>query len=70
MTKFVPVTVNVNAAPLTNTTLGLKAVIVGNGLLMVKVATGDEPPPGAGFCTTTFADPAEAMSLAVTEAVN
>ena len=37
---------------------------------MVKVAAGEEPPPGAGFCTTTLAVPIEAMSAAVIEAVN
>ncbi len=49
LTKFVPLTVSVNAAPPAVAEFGLKLVIVGEGLLMLKVAAGDEPPPGAGL---------------------
>ena len=45
-------------------------MIAGDGLLIENVAAGDEPPPGAGFWTTTLAVPAEAMSLAGIEAVS
>lgn len=70
--KFVPTTVKVNAAPPAIAVLGLIKIIVGTGVvaLMVNVAAGDEPPPGAGFCTTTLAVPTEAISAAEIEAVN
>lgn len=61
--------VRVNVAPPAVVELGLRLVIAGVGLLMVNVAAGEEPPPGAGFCTTTLAVPAEAISLAGIEAV-
>ena len=70
LTKPVPLIVSVNAAPPVVVELGLKLVMAGAGLLMVNVAAGEEPPPGAGFCTTTFAVPAEAISLAGMEAVS
>ena len=44
-----PLTVNVNAGLPAMTALGDKDVIAGTGLLIVKVAADDEPPPGAGF---------------------
>jgi hypothetical protein len=65
-----PFTVKVNAAPLAVADAGFKLVIAGDGLLIVKLAAGDDPPPGAGFITTTFAVPAVAMSLAGITAVN
>ena len=70
--KLFPLTVRVNAAPPAIAAFGLIELVVGAGVLAVmeKVAAGEEPPPGAGFCTTTLADPAEATSAAEIEAVN
>ena len=64
-TKFVPVTVRVNAAPPANAKLGFKDAVMGTGLLVVKVKGPDVPPPGAEFTTVTIAVPAVAMSAAV-----
>lgn len=69
-TKPLPFTVKVNAAPPAVAPVGFKLLIVGEGLLIVKVAAGDDPPPGAGFITTTVAVPAVARSLAGIAAVN
>ena len=68
-TKFVPFTVKVNCAPPAVAQVGLSEVIVGTGLLMVKVCAFDVPPPGAGFTTVTDAVPAFATRAAVTVAV-
>jgi hypothetical protein len=45
---------------------------VGTGLLAetVKLTADDEPPPGAGFVTTTGKLPAEARSAVVSEMVS
>jgi hypothetical protein len=64
-----PFTVSVNAAPPTVALVGERVVIVGAGLLMVKVEPADVPPPGAGFVTVTEGVPAVAMSAAVIAAV-
>ena len=65
LTKFVPLTVRLNAGPPTLALDGLRLVIVGAGLLLIeKVAALDVPPPGAGLKTVTLADPAVAMSAA------
>ena len=64
-TKFVPFTVKVNAAPPATMPVGLSDVIVGTGLLMVKVTPAEVPPPGAGFVTVTDGVPAAAISPAV-----
>jgi hypothetical protein len=69
-TKFVPVTVRVNAAPPAVALEGESEVAPGFGLLIVKVSPLDVPPPGVGFITVTDAVPAVAMSLAGTEAVS
>jgi len=70
LTKFVPVMVRVNP-PLPATAVdGLIVVIVGNRLVMVKVAVLDVPPPGAGLKAVTFAVPAVATSLAGMVAVS
>jgi hypothetical protein len=69
-TKFVPFTVKVNCAPPAAAQVGLSEVIVGTGLLMVKVCAFDVPPPGAGFTTVTEAVPAFATRAAVTVAVS
>jgi hypothetical protein len=69
-TKPVPFTVSVNAAPPAVAEAGLRPVVVGTGLLIVKVWALEVPPPGAGFTTVTEAVPAVAMSAAVIAAVN
>src|SRR6266404_29508 len=68
--KPVPVTVSVNAAPLTSALLGLRPVSVGAGLFTVNVCAAEVPPPGAGVRTVTLAVPAAAMSAAVIAAVS
>jgi mRNA-degrading endonuclease toxin of MazEF toxin-antitoxin module len=70
VTKFVPVTVSVKAAPPAVALEGESEVAVGTGLLMVKVSAFDVPPPGEAFSTVTEAVPAVAMSLAEIAAVN
>jgi hypothetical protein len=62
--KFVPVTVRVKAGPPAAADVGLRAVVVGTGLLIVKVRAPDVPPPGVGLKTFTEAVPAVAMSVA------
>jgi hypothetical protein len=69
-TKFVPVTVRVNAGPPAVTLEGESEVAVGSGLLTMKTNPLDVPPPGVGFFTVTAAIPPVAMSLAGTDAVN
>src|SRR5439155_24780018 len=69
-TKFVPFTVKVNCAPPAVAQVGLIEVVVGTGLLIVKVCAFDVPPPGAGFTTVTDAVPGFATRAAVTVAVS
>jgi hypothetical protein len=64
-TKFVPVTVSVNAAPPSRAEFGFMDAIVGVGLLIVNARPLDVPPPGAGLKTVTIAVPPAAMSAAV-----
>jgi len=66
----VPFTVNVNAAPPAFALAGESVVIVGVGLLTVKLAAADVPPPGAGLVTATGNVPPVAISAAVMAAVN
>jgi hypothetical protein len=61
-TKFVPVTVRVKVELPAITETGLRPVVVGTGLLTVKVRAPDVPPPGVGLKTVTEAVPAVAMS--------
>lgn len=63
-TKFVPVTVKVNAPEPASELTGDSAVIVGTGLLVVivKIITADVPPPGAGLVTVMLEVPAVATS--------
>lgn len=68
-TKFVPLTVSVNAAPPAVALVGESEVIVGTGLFTVKLVAAEVPPPGAGLVTVTGKVPAVAMSAAVMEAV-
>ena len=68
--KFVPVTVNVNAALPATTEVGLTVVRVGEGLSTVNVCAPDVPPPGAGVETVTLTVPVVAMSAVVICAVS
>src|SRR5712664_2289761 len=72
-TKFVPFTVNVNAAPPTVADVGLRLVVVGTGFgdaEIVNVWAFEVPPPGAGLNTVTDAVPAVTRSVAGMDAVN
>jgi hypothetical protein len=69
-TKPVPLTVSGKAAPPATMPVGLSEVIVGAGLLTVKLAAVEVPPPGAGFVTVTGTIPAVAMSPAGMDAVS
>ena len=53
-TKFVPVTVSVNAVPPAITDVGDIEVRVGAELVTVSVSGELEPPPGVGFVTVTL----------------
>ena len=67
--KFVPLTVNVKAAPPASALDGESDVIVGTGLFTVNGEAPEVPPPGAGLVTVTLNVPAAAMSAAVIAAV-
>ena len=67
-TKPLPLTVSVNPEPPAVAEVGLKLVVVGTGLLIVKGMGPDVTPPG--FNTVTFTVPAAAISAATIEAVN
>ena len=69
-TKSVPVTVSVNPASPATAAVGFSPVVVGTGLVMLKVCGFDVPPPGAGLPTVTCAVPAVAMSAAGMAAVS
>src|SRR5205823_2967540 len=72
-TKFVPFTVNVNAAPPTGADVGLTLVVVGTGfgdVEIVNVWAFEVPPPGAALNTVTDAVPAVARSVARMDAVS
>jgi hypothetical protein len=69
-TKFVPFTVMVNCPQPVGHELGLSEVIVGTGLLMVKVTAVDVLDGGPGFVTVTGAVPAVATRAAGTIAVS
>jgi len=60
----------VNAAPPAVSPFGLSEVMVGAGLLTVKVFAVDVPPPGAGLVTVTLTDPAVVTSAAGTVTTN
>ena len=68
-TKPVPFTVSVKAGPPRVLLFGVSEVSVGTGLLMLKVAAFDVPPPGVGLNTVTCAVPPVAISAAVMAAV-
>lgn len=63
--KLVPLTVNVKALPPAVAEVGLIDVVVGAGLLIVRVWPPEVPPPGEGLNTVIDAVPAVAMSAAV-----
>ena len=50
--------------------VGLMLVVVGDGLLMLKVCALDVPPTGVGLKTVTLAVPVLAILAAGTVAVN
>ena len=68
LTKLVPVTVRVKADPPAVADTGLRLVVPGTGLLIVKGRGPDVTPPG--FNTVTFTVPAAAISAAAIEAVS
>ncbi len=68
--KLVPLTVNVSPPTPAVALVGEIEVVVGTGLLIVKVWPLLVPPPGPALNTVTVAVPAVAMSAAVIEAVS
>ena len=69
-TKLEPSTVRVKSEVPAMAFEGPSAETIGTGLLIVKVAALDVPPPGAGLKTEMFVVPALAMSLARMAAVS
>src|SRR5438876_1986368 len=69
-TKFVPFTVSVKAASVTDLLVGKMLVVVGVALFTVNTCALDVPPPGAGFVTVMLKVPAVVRSLAGMEAVS
>ena len=53
-TKFVPVTVSINAGSPLKAAFGLRLVTVGAGLFTVTLSSGEVPPPGVGVKTVSF----------------
>ena len=68
--KPVPFMVSVNGALAVRTVAGLMLVVVGSGLLNVRVWALEVPPTGTGVDTVIWALPADAMSVAGIAAVN
>lgn len=68
--KFVPLTVMVNVESPTVFEVGEIEVVVGAGLLTVKVCAFEVPPPGAGLETVMLNVPAPVKSDDGIEAVN
>jgi hypothetical protein len=68
-TKFVPLTVSVNAAPPALAIAGLRLDSAGTGLFTEKACALEVPPPGDGLTTVTLIVPADAISAAVMAAV-
>lgn len=66
LTKLLPFTVSVNAAPPAVAVDGDNDVIDGAGLFIAKVSAPDVPPPGVGFETLILAVPVLAISPAGT----
>jgi hypothetical protein len=64
-----PLTVRANAGPPAVAEAGLRLVVAGTGLLIVKFRAFEMPPPGAGLKTVTFAVPPTARSAELIDAV-
>lgn len=64
LTRLVPVTVSVNAAPAAGALVGARLLAVGSRLLIVNVNGADSPPPVFGLKTVTGNVPAVAISEA------
>ena len=69
-TKFVPLTVIVNSASPAVFEVGDIEVVVGTGLLTVKVWAFEVPPPGVGLKTVILNVPAVVRSLVKIVAVS
>ena len=69
-TKLPPLTVRVKATPPAVAEPGFRLVVVGRGLVMLKLSALEVPPPGSGLKIVTEAVPGVAMSAAETAAVN
>lgn len=69
LTKPVPFTVSVNAAPPAVPLDGDSVVIAGSGLFTAKFVPADLPPPGVGLVTVIGNDPLFTISVAKIEAV-
>jgi hypothetical protein len=70
LTKSLPLTVNVKLGPPAVVLEGLRLVIPGTGLLIVKVSVLEVPPPAPGLNAATDAVPAVAISAAVIDALS
>jgi len=70
VTKPLPSTVKINAAPFALAEEGLRLTMAGTGLAIVNVLEFEVPPPGVGLRTVTAAVPLVAMSEARMTAVN
>ena len=70
LTKPVPFTVSVNAAPPAVPLVGEIEVMTGGGLVTGKVMVVDVPPPGVGFVTKRGKFPSAEISAAVTGMVS
>jgi hypothetical protein len=70
LTKLLPLTVNVKAAPPAAAVLGDRLLSVGTGLFTEKVRAALVPPPGAPLTTVMERLPGEATSLAGIAAVS
>jgi len=70
ITNLLPVMVRVNAAPPAVAPVGERALVVGTGLLIVKVSGLDSPPLGVGSKTVTAKLPAAAISVAFIAVLN
>ena len=63
--KPVPVTVTVKSPPPLTAELGVIRLIIGGGIVTVKICGLEVPPPGTGFETTTLSWLVVATSAAV-----
>ena len=70
LTKLAPLTDRLKAAPPALAEAGLNPVVIGTGLLIVKVWALEVPPPGAAVKTVRLAVPAAAMSAVGIQALN